>query len=496
MDSATVRQKLKRGAVSGGLRAVLAIPVYLVLTPLVARTLGPEQLGVWSFGSMLVNIFSFTDFGLAGSLTFHVARETKDEERVNAYFNAVFWLYLAIALSVFLVTLTTARPLAAGLLRVPPPLQAKAAYVLSIFAAGFGARFVAAAFQGVIEAHQDYAFTQLVFTKWLFLNFIGSCLALWLAPNLYALGVVSFSGNLFILVAFALRLRRHFPRVRPRLSSFDTAVLASMMRFGSWILVASIVGAFREPILKVLIARYYNLAAVADFEISARLCNQVVAVVGAPIGGTFAVSAYLSHNRSELADLIRIVFFLVLSVFVPITLFGHFFGSGLVTWWLGNKFAGAGHLFPAMLTAFSIYYATEPLYKALEGSGHARYSALVQAFSLAVSLTAFMVATGDLAGSVKSFYLVGFTSFSAVNILAFRHNFTQAAFLNTRRIAGLLVPASLLLVLKPLLPATLFPLIFALYLAVHLAAVHLADIVNLSCLFGQWRFLGIGRDPE
>lgn len=483
MDSAGVKSKLKRGAFSGGTRALLAVPIYLLLTPFMARRLGPEQFGVWSFGSILVNVFSFTDFGLTSSLIFHTARDMNDEERVNSYFNSVFWSYLALALLVFGATLALAKPLVSGLLRVPPGHQADAAYVLTIFAAGFGARFVALAFQGVIEGHQEYAYSQFVYIQWLIINAVGTCLILWLSPNLHALGMVSLCGNLFILYAFALGVRRRFPHIRLSPASFNRQTLAMMMRFGAGILAASLVIAFREPIFKVLIARRYDLAAVAGFEISARLCGQIVALVGAPMGGTFAASAYFSRNRSELAQLIRIVFFLAMAVFLPLSLFGQSFGQELMIWWLGKGYADAGRLFPAMLTAFSIYYVTEPLYKALEGTGHSRYSAFVQSCSLLMSLAAFSLSAKGVGAAVASYYVAGFTFFGLTNIFVFRRFFPEAVLLKGSEIAWLTAPAALFLILWRLLPTKLLPFIFAIYLVVHLFAIFRVRIVELAPFF-------------
>lgn len=483
MDSGSVKSKLKRGALSGGTRALLAVPVYLLLTPLMARRLGPEQFGIWSFGSILVNVFSFTDFGLTSSLTLHTARDTNSKERVNGYFNTVFWSYLAIAILVLAATLVLAEPVVSRLLKVPSEHQAAAGYVLTIFAAGFGARFVALAFQGVFEGYQEYAYSQLVYTLWLIINAAGTCAILWLSPNLFALGMVSLGGNLFILCAFAWRMRRSFPHVRPQVTFFSTATLAVMMRFGAGILVASLVVAFREPIFKTLVARHYDLSAVAGFEISARLCGQLMALVIAPMGGTFAVSAYLSGNRSELARLIRILFFFVTAVFLPLCLFGQAFGRDLIVWWLGRGYVDAGRIFPAMLTAFSIYYMTEPLYKALEGTGHSRYSAIVQSCSLLAGLAAFFLSAKELAAEVAAYYVAGFVFIALANVLVYRRIFPEAILMTRSEGAWLGAPVALFLLLKSLMPAGLLPFIFTIYLAAHLFALSRVRVVDLSSVF-------------
>jgi len=479
MNNGAIRRKLSRGAVSGGVRAFLAIPVYLLLTPFVARSLGPEQFGVWAFGSLLVNVFSFTDFGLTSSLTYHTAREADDVKRVDSYFNAVFWTYLAIALIVFASTMAFAGPVIEELLRVPVRFRQETAYVMTIFAAGFGARFVAGAFQGVLEGYQEYAYSQLVFTKWLILNAVGTFAALSFAPTLYALGMVSLAGNLFVLGAFVRRMYRQFPCVRPRPALFKMSVLALMMRFGSGVLVASIIIAVREPLLKVLVARNYDLAAVAGFEISARLCCQVVAVVGAPMGGTFAASAYLSRDHGELTDLIRTIFLLGFSVFLPLSIFGLSFGRELMAWWLGRDFADAGRLFPAMLIAFSIYYMTEPLYKALQGTGHSRYSAAVQGSSLLISLFAFAILVKGFSGAVTGYYLAGFIFFSIANYWMFRKRFPGSTLIRCSQWIWLITPAILFLMLRIPTPAALLPVLFAGYLFMHIFAVHMSGVVDL-----------------
>ncbi|AJY71080.1 hypothetical protein RW64_16670 [Geobacter sulfurreducens] len=464
---------------SGIFRSLLAIPVYLAITPLVARSLGPEEFGVWSFGSMLVNVFAFTDFGLKSSLTYHIARGRDSREEVVSCFNAVFWSYSAIALAVLAVTVGLASGFSCQLLNVPTHLESEAAYVLSIFAAGFGVRFIAVAYQGIVDGYQEQSFTQKVFTCWLLVNAAGTVIAVTVFSGLHALGVVSLIGNFMVFVAFYLRIRLHYPFVRVRFQSISFAALRRLLKFGGGVFVASMVIALREPFLKILVSHRYGLPAVADFEVVLRLCSQVMAVIVSPLGGVFAASAYLSDNREELSDLVRSLFSASLAAFLPIIIFGIAFGEALVTWWLGEQYAGAGKLLPGILTAFAVYYMTEVLYKSMEGSGHSRYSAIVQTVSLVFGTGAFFLSDGGMVRTLVSAYLVGFVTFSLMNGFYFLKRFPGKRLIGATELLCFGVPFGLFLATVPMVSVSMLAPLFGVYLGVHLCMVQMTGAVDL-----------------
>ena len=442
MDLALVKHRLLQGSLVGLARTALAVPIYLVLTPFLLRALGPDLFGIWSFGTIIMSVLALTDFGFKNGLLYFAARERTQPEEVNRYFNAAFFAYIAFVVPAVIAVWLFSPDIAEKLLHVPPAYRMEASFVLVITAIGFGTRLLALPFQSVIEANQEHYYSQLVSLVWLAIYAIGTALALVVRPDVYALGIVTLVSNLAVLVLFVLRTRGSFPFLRIDFRQMDRSKVRALFKYGTGIQVAVIAIAMREPILKILIARTYDLAAVTTFEIVFKLCTQLVSVLATPLLATFATAALLSARESDFADIISRLFRYGLAVFVPASLALWAVAGFLVDLWLGTAHSNVGQLLPAAFFAFAAYYTTEALYKALEGSGRSGYSALVQTCVTAVTVAVFLVAVvGDFKYAISSALVAGFGLFSVINYLMFRSCYPRVHLLTAPQFIGLALPA-------------------------------------------------------
>ena len=96
MDLSQVKRNVAKGAVAAGTRVILAIPLYLILTPYVLNKLGTEVFGLWSFNTIIISFITLTNFGFKNSLVHHAAKEYEDEDKVNTYFNITFILFFLL----------------------------------------------------------------------------------------------------------------------------------------------------------------------------------------------------------------------------------------------------------------------------------------------------------------------------------------------------------------------------------------------------------------
>ena len=99
MDIPALRRKIFAGSVVGFLRIGLAVPVYLILTPIILNTLGEERFGLWSFSTIIISVLNLADFGLKNSLVYHVAQQREDRGAVIRHFTFTSLMYLAISFS-------------------------------------------------------------------------------------------------------------------------------------------------------------------------------------------------------------------------------------------------------------------------------------------------------------------------------------------------------------------------------------------------------------
>lgn len=482
MDTVTLKSKLLRGSRLGLVRVALAIPLYLVLTPLALRQLGTPLFAIWSFQTMVVALFSLSDFGFTNGLVFHLARRLNEREEVNRYFNVAFFAFLLLGTVLSSLILAGSGAFSTEVLRVPDDLREEAIFVLDVTAISLWLRLMASPYQALLEANQEHGYVQAISLAWLLFYFVGSVAALWLWPGVYSLGAVMLLGHGLYWLAFYRRVRRHMPflRIHPHQLSCDH--VRSMLRYGIGLQGAAIAIALREPLLKILVARHFDLATVAAFEIVYRICTQLVSFVVTPLLGLFSASVLLSTQPQELQKILRPCLGYTIALLFPMAAFLLSGGGELARWWLGDKAGQVVALLPLAFAAFAFYYLTEVLYKAIEGSGWSYYSALVQVCSLIVAVIAFFTFVDNGEMAILAALWAGFLLFSTSNLAAFRHRFRGMELVGWQPPLVALLLAVLYLALATLLDSTWRIIGYPVYLLTHLWTMQRLGIFNLAKL--------------
>jgi hypothetical protein len=218
---------------------------------------------------------------------------------------------------------------------------------------------------------------------------------------------------------------------------------------------------------------------VATFEIAYRLCSQILSLVITPLLGVSAASALLSRRQTDLEKVLKPFLGYTLSLLLPLALFFESFAAPLVGTWLGPEGLGVGALLPKMFIAFAIYYATETLYKAIEGSGLSSYSAAIQTASLIVNLSVFLLLESySQTLSVSLSMLAGFLLFSVGNALVFTRRFQTIHLFDPTIVGWLLLPSCAYVLLQLVVPRELLPVCFTAYVIGHVWCLRGARIFN------------------
>src|SRR4029450_13657201 len=156
----------------------------------------------------------------------------------------------------------------------------------------------------------------------------------------------------------------------------------------------------------------------------------------------------------------------------------------LVDLWLGPAHSAVGHLLPTVFFAFAVYYSTEALYKALEGSGLSGYSALVQTCVTAVTVSVFVAAPWGFEYATSLSLVAGLGLFSACNFLMFRFRYPRFRLLTVPQIIALTLPAACFVgavVMKP----EWAPGNVALYFFVHAWATRQTGVIDFISVAKQ-----------
>lgn len=468
------------GSRLGLIRVSLSIPLYLILTPLALNKLGTSLFAIWSFQTTVVALFSLSNLGLSNALIYHLAQKLHDEKEVNSYFNVAFFAFFFLGLFLTAIVFFGSRGFVSYVLNIPIDLYDEAVFVLLVTAIGLWMRFIASPYQALLEAHQEYAFVQAVSLLWLLVYFVGSVTVLLLFPGVYSLGIVMLLSYLLYPVLFIWRVSRVVLFIRIRLGHISLSHVRSMLRYGIGLQGASVAIALREPLLKILIARHFDLAAVAAFEVVYRICTQLVSFVMTPMLSLFSASALLAKQPEELKKILRPCLGFAVTLLFPAAVLLFTLGADLVRLWLGDKASYVVEILPLAFVAFAIYYLTEVMYKAIEASGWSYYSATVQIVSLGASIASFFIFKDDPVTAILSSLWVGFSIFSLSNFLIFKKRFPNMKLIGLSPMIAAFVLAATYIFLDQKIGSGPWQLIgYSVYLMVHLWMMQYLNVMNV-----------------
>ena len=480
MDTVTLKSKLLSGSRLGLVRVVLAIPLYLVLTPFALHQLGTALFAIWSFQTMVVALFTISNLGFTNGLVFYLARRLDEREEVNRYFNVAFFTFLLLGGVLCSMIVLGSGVFSAAVLKVPNELHAEAVFVLNVTAFGLWLRFMAAPYQALLEAHQEHGFVQAITLVWLLVHFLGSVAVLAFWPGIYSLSLVILLSQGFYLVAVYWRTRRQVPflRIHPRLVS--RSHFGNMLRFGIGAQGSAIAISLREPVLKILVARNFDLATVAAFEIMYRICTQLASFVVTPLLGVFSASALLASQPQELQKILRPCIGYTVALLFPMSVFMLSAGGDLAALWLGERAGQVVQLLPLAFVAFTLYYLTEVLFQAIEASGWSYYSAAVQIGSVSVAVAAFFAFKDNPLTAILAALWCGFAIFSISNLIIFRQRFPGMQLIGWAPPLISLLLAGIYLGLDAVLNKVWLIVGFPVYLILHLWTMQHFCVFNLK----------------
>lgn len=255
----------------------------LVATPFVIRFLGTEAYGVLALINILIGYLAFTDMGMGLASTRFGAEANarrKGDSRSEA---AVIWTSLLMAavpaLATAIALALCAPPLVERVLRLPPQLHASAILALRLTALGLVARSLA----GVMNTPQLVRLRMDVYTL---ITSGTSVVQICLVPLVLALGgnlvsvvAVIVGANITALILHVVVSLRLLPALAfPRLK---IELMRPLIRFGSAVIISSLVGMALSSAEKLMLTRFVSVAALAHYSIAYTLANLLVVMPAA-----------------------------------------------------------------------------------------------------------------------------------------------------------------------------------------------------------------------
>ena len=347
------RSRVRDNAVYNVAGALLPLGVTFVSLPYYLRAIGEERYGILAIFWMLLTYFNVFNAGLGLAATQQIARLKSDpgDERER-----VFWTALLLNLSLGAVggavLWASGGLLLDHLVRAPSRLVDEALSSLGLVALMVPVVTTGAVLSGTLQGLERFLGRNAVRILDSTLNQLLPLAAAYLfGPELEILiasvvvvRVIS-TGTAFWLCVRGLPIRKPF--------SFDLSLAPSMLKYGGWVSVTSVVSPLLSTLDRLVIGSLVGAKAVAYYTVPYSLAQRI-GVLPRSLGSAMfpRFSAQGEAQRDALmAEGLRAL----ASVVTPVVLAVVFAIKPFMTWWVGAEFADEAAL-PGQIIAVGIWF--------------------------------------------------------------------------------------------------------------------------------------------
>jgi O-antigen/teichoic acid export membrane protein len=310
--------------------------------PFIIRGLGVERFGLLAIAWVAPEYFTFVDLGLGRAITKYVAealgKDDKDRMSRLAWTAVTVQVVLGCLGTLLLISITPF--LTEHILNIPPALETEAAIMFYLVALSIPPFLVSSSLTGVLAAAQRFDLVNAVSASFNVASFVSTFFGVlyfgWHLTAIVALLVVSRFLALFTYYWLCIRVFPSFKRPR-----FDPAELSTLLAFGGWVTVSSVVVPILLYMDRFIIGMSLTMAAVAYYSIPYEIVTRLWIIPTSLVATLFpAFSMLTSQGQPErLAPLLgRSMKWMLLTLGPAVVIITAFAGD-ILQIWLGSDFA-------------------------------------------------------------------------------------------------------------------------------------------------------------
>lgn len=353
--------QLKAGVIISYLNLAIGSIIPIVYTPVMLRLLGQAEYGLYSLSSSIISYLSLLNFGMGSTIVRYVTKyrveHKRHQEQTIVGLFLIIYIILALLVLAGGILLCACTPVffSKGLLQ--PEIE-KLQVLILIMSVNTAFSFPISVFSSVIIAHERYVFSRCTDILSTIAIPVINLVMLYLGFGSVGMAGASVAIQLCIL-PLLLTYCFHKLKIRPIFEKPECSFLKEMLRFSTFVFIATLVDMLFWATDKVLLGALVGSVTVAIYNIGATF-NSIVEKLSTTISGVLAPRitgmVVLGASREELTQLfIRIgrIQFLIIGLVVSgfIT-----FGEPFIILW-----AGAGYEESYVIALLTMLPLTIPL---------------------------------------------------------------------------------------------------------------------------------------
>jgi O-antigen/teichoic acid export membrane protein len=391
---------------------VISLAITFVLAPLMVRTLGDRNYGIWDTMLSICGYMGVLDLGVGPAIVTLVAKASAggDARRVRKIFNsALIGLTLAGLLS--FAALILASRFTSSILKIPPQETGDLPLLFIIFGINLLLFFPGTAFTAYLLGLQRHYYLNTLRTL-LSVAQAFVTYAILIRPSQYHLTqlamvqVGSYAlliGSVVVLILFKERSVAISPR------EADRSTLKQLYGFGLNSTMIMAAARIREQSMPLVITQTIGLAMVPYFSIPARLLGyawgfaQAISFPITPVYGALDAQGKARQKADTWIDLSRWI--QIIQLYMAVHVF--FLGKAFIGLWMGNRYAEGGKWVLYFLSVHLMVDAISPnSIKYLLGVGrHQRPARMLLLFSILCVIASVLLLPGRNVGVLAAVLL-------------------------------------------------------------------------------------------
>jgi O-antigen/teichoic acid export membrane protein len=379
--------------------------VYLVLTPLLVRHLGPEGYAIWVISHTVTFYLHFLDFGFGeAQIRLHARYLALQRQRLFERLIATVIVALSVAgvLAGAIGMLIAVGPLHL-LVDVSKGLQGDLQMVLVVLAANVIIAIPASALWKFYEGVQRFDIQNLRSITLRILSAGGQLSLLHRGYGIVALAVVELAATCLGLLFDMVLVQRLVPGLLRVPAKFHRQIWRRIRHFALWTSVNDLIKEGATNLDQLLVAALLPLVLLTPYALALTLAGALYIAVR-PITETFFPMATAMHARHQYQRLARLLFFgtkLTTAIAIPLAIFLIFFGNAVLVLWVPEAAADASGALVSIIVLnrlFSVFvWTSSVLLLALNRIGLMAVVTLLQ-IAIEVILTVMLAPRFGLTG--------------------------------------------------------------------------------------------------
>ncbi|MBK8467146.1 MAG: oligosaccharide flippase family protein [Chloracidobacterium sp.] len=385
-----------RNVVYGSLTWILPIGLGFVATPIIVRSLGNSDYGIYALVLGFIS-YSFT-FNFGRAITKYIAeyRVTGESEKIRDVVSASFFLNIVIGLIGVFVMCLSAGWLVRTVFNIEPEAQHKTITAIYIASGIIFLWMLSQVFTSVLQGIQRFDVYSKIFTANSFVLTLGN-----LALAYFGYGLLSLlTWNIVVLSAFFIVFGYAARRLLPEFGitfKFNSETLKLVLRYSSAIVATQLLANLLLLFERGFITHRLGPESLTYYVVPMSLGLYLHGFVASLVQVVFPLASELKNEPEKLLRLYSkatkviclLVVFVVVSVSVESSLF--------LRLWMGEAFAvNSASLLVLHITCFGLIAIVSVAWQMTEGLGRPQFNAIATAVCTTIGISLMILLSNGL----------------------------------------------------------------------------------------------------